>query len=355
MKTSLIIAAISLMLVGGITFDAAAAGGSDPATRGGERGWTATTVAEGLDYPWDIVRDRDRFILTEKAGSIVMIEAGGLRRTALRTSAPLRTDGGAGLLGIALAPSFAATGEAFVYHSYEANGAPLNRVIKVRFDGQAWHEADVLIDAIPGHRLYNGGRIAIAPDGHLYVTTGWTEDYRLPQDLSSLAGKVLRVALDAAVPADNPFSGSLVYSYGHRNPQGLAWDPSGQLFVAEHGQSALDEINRVLAGANYGWPLISGSETRAGMEAPHVHSGRTTWAPSGIAFLNGTLLVSTLQMRGIYAVDQASRELSSIFGTGERYRHVLPVGDDLFVITTNRSPRASGPSRDRLLRLSRSP
>lgn len=115
------------------------------------------------------------------------------------------------------------------------------------FDDSAWRETGILVDDIPGHRLYNGSRIAIGPDGHLCVTAGWTENHDLPPSLDSLAGEVLRVTLDDVVPADNPFPGSPVYSYGHRNPQGLAWSPAGELFVSEHGQSALDEFNRVEA------------------------------------------------------------------------------------------------------------
>ncbi|MDX3924725.1 MAG: sorbosone dehydrogenase family protein [Shinella sp.] len=320
---------------------------------GGEA-WTSTVVADDLDYPWDVVSDGDRLILTEKAGAIVTIEDGELRRLPFEASVPLRTEGGAGLLGIALAPDFSETGKAFLYYSYESATGPANRVVTARFEEGAWRETGAVIDRIPGHRLYNGGRIAIGPDGHLYVTTGWTENRERPQNLASLAGKVLRLTLDGAVPADNPFPGSPVYSYGHRNPQGLAWSPEGELFVAEHGQSALDEVNLVRPGGNYGWPVISGDETREGMEAPFVHSGRTTWAPAGVAFSGNELLVTALQGRGLYVLDRRNRRLAPVFGTDERYRHVLAKDGDLYVITTNRSPRSQGPSRDRLLRLSRS-
>lgn len=116
----------------------------------------------------------------------------------------------------------------------------------------------MLLEGIPGHPLYNGGRVDIGPDAHLYVTTGWTEKSELPQDLGSLAGKVLRMTRDGRVPEDNPFKSSYVYSYGHRNPQGLARNDAGDLFVVEHGQIGRDEINLIRPGANYGWPLVSG-------------------------------------------------------------------------------------------------
>lgn len=354
MKTFL--ASPALVLISVVCLASASfAQGATPILDRGQNGWTSETVADGLDYPWDVVRDGDRLILTEKAGNVVIVDDGEIRRFAVETSAPLRAEGGAGLLGLALASDFSESGRAFFYYSYEAESGPANRVVSASFDGSAWRETGILVDAIPGHRLYNGGRIAIGPDSHLYVTTGWTENYDLPQNLDSLAGKVLRVTLDGEVPSDHPFAGSPIYSYGHRNPQGLAWSPKGELFVSEHGQAALDEINLVEAGGNYGWPGIQGNETRDGMQTPFVHSGNSTWAQSGIAFAGEELLLAALQGRGLYVLDQENRTLRPVFETGERYRQVLPVGDDLYVITTNRSPRGQGPSSDSLIRLSPTP
>lgn len=328
------------------------AGDAKPIPGMTSRDWTVEVVTEDLDYPWDIERSGDRIFMTEAAGTIVSIANGRLTRHAVETSDPIVREGGGGLLGMALSANFQASGLAYVYHSYRSASGLTNKVIQARFDGRSWRETRVLLEGIPGHRLYNGGRIAIGPDGHLYVTTGWTENGRLPQDLGSLAGKVLRMMLDGQVPADNPFRGSYVYSYGHRNPQGLAWNDAGELFVAEHGQSGHDEINRIRPGANYGWPLISGDERREGMEAPLLHSGNDTWAPSGIAFAGKDLVVAALVGRGLYVFDEAAGALKPIFTAGDRFRDVLPAGPDLYVITTNRSPRAEGPSQDRLLRLS---
>ncbi len=314
--------------------------------------WRVEIVADGLDYPWDIERAGDRFLITEAAGNVVVLENGAPRRYQLQTSVPIARVGGGGLLGMTVSPDFENSGLAYFYHTYEDGSALANKVIQARFDGNTWRETATLISGIPGHRLYNGGRVAIGPDNYLYVTTGWTENRALPQDRSSLAGKVLRLATDGQVPEDNPFPGSPVYSLGHRNPQGIAWNQAGEMFVAEHGQSAHDEINRVTAGGNYGWPSITGDERREGMEPPWIHSGSETWAPSGIAFRGSELLVAALVGRGLYMHDETRRELVPVFQSQNRLRDVLPVGQDIYVLTTNRSPRGEGPSPDNLLRLS---
>ena len=184
----------------------------------------------------------------------------------------------------------------------------------------------------------------IGPEGLLYVTTGWTENGSLPQDLSSLAGKVLRMTRDGRVPGDNPFKGSYVYSYGHRNPQGLAWNAAGDLFIAEHGQSGHDEINLIKPGANYGWPLVSGA--KGDQEWSYPASLRQRYLGSIRCHVRGTRTArgGTCQAR-LYAFDASTGSMKLVFSSGDRLRDVMAVGRELYVITTNRSPRDHGPSR----------
>lgn len=308
------------------------------------------TVVEGLDYPWDIGISDGGLILTEKGGAIVQVDAEGrIVRRQLETIVPIHSDRGRGLLGMAMAPD--RSGTLYLYHSVRANGALSNRVIMARLDGDVWRETGDVISGIPGHPLYNGGRIAFGPDGMLYVTTGWIERSDLPQDRTSLAGKVLRLMPDGSVPADNPFAGSPVWSMGHRNPQGLAWDDQGQLFVTEHGGGGHDEINRIVPGANYGWPDYQGDASADGITRSEVHSGGSTWAPSGLVFHDGNFLVAALRSEGLLRWAHGEREVRTLANIGIRMRDLVIRDGVIYAITTERSPRGDGPSRDRLMRI----
>lgn len=319
--------------------------------------WNVTVISDQLIYPWEVRISSGTLIITEADGNIVLVDSTRrLQRYAVQTSERVVHDGGSGLLGLALAQDFATSGTAFAYYTYNRGTGLINRIVRLHFNGTTWSEAGILLDNIPGHRLYNGGRLAIGPDGFLYASTGWTASNSVPQDLNSLGGKILRLTTDGGFAPGNPFPQSYIYSYGHRNPQGLAWDAQGQLFAAEHGQSGNDEINRISAGSNYGWPLIQGDQQRDGMTAPYLHSGNSTWGPSGITFTDaGDLLVASLVQRGLYALNQNDRTLRQIFSSGERIRNVAADGNRLYVISTNTSPQASSQSStpDRLLLLER--
>lgn len=305
-------------------------------------------IHDGLDYPWDVEVHDGTVYITEKKGNLVILEDDEVRRVAVRTSAPTLDNRGGGLLGMALRPDFDATRRMVLYQHIGTAASRSNRVIEAELDGDVLRETRVLLDGIPGHPLYNGGRVAFGRDGMLYVTTGWTEDRALPQDLNSLAGKILRLTPDGKVPADNPFDGSPVWSYGHRNPQGLAWDAEGRLFAAEHGQAGNDEVNRIEPGGNYGWPLVQGDQTDEGFVPPLAHSGGSTWAPSGLAWQADRLLVAGLRVEGLLGIGPDGTA-SIAHDVGERTRDIAVTPDGVYAITTARSPRGDGPSRDRLV------
>ncbi len=225
----------------------------------------------------------------------------------------------------------------------------------------------IVLDLIPGHRIHNGGRIRFGPDGKLYITTGDAGQPQLAQDLQSLAGKILRANADGSVPADNPFPRSLVYSFGHRNPQGLTWHPlTKDLYATEHGPSGHDEINLIKAGANYGWPIVVGRGNNQEFTDPIYETGQSTWAPSGVTFYkapsvsrwNLSLFVATLRGKHIRVildpmqpglVNSTNVLFSDYFG---RIRDVAQGPDGyLYLATSNRDGRGNARVEDdRILR-----
>ena len=250
----------------------------------------ATTVASELSIPWEIVfLPSGEMLVTERSGSLVRVRGGVKEPIPI---AGVRHSGEGGLLGVALHPAYESNGFIYLYFSTTNAGRAVNQVMRYVLRGSVFTEDKLILGNIPAAGNHNGGRIAFGPDGFLYVTTGDAGRSDWAQDKYSLAGKILRVTADGEIPEDNPFNNE-VYSYGHRNPQGLAWDNLGRLWSTEHGRSGLqsgyDEINLIEKGGNYGWPDIEGDETREGMLRPILHSGPdTTWAPAGIVFLPAT-------------------------------------------------------------------
>jgi aldose sugar dehydrogenase len=330
------------------------------------------TVAENLEVPWAIAFAPDgRMFVTERTGKVRVIEDGILQSEPMLTLNVGRVEGG--LLGIALDPDFETNSYVYLYYTYSEFLSTYNRVSKFSESNNKLHDEVILIDKIPGAAVHDGGRIKFGPDGKLYVTTGDAANAMLSQDLNSLAGKILRINPDGTIPEDNPFSNSLVYSYGHRNPQGLDWDPtSGSLVISEHGPSgdrgfAHDEFNLIMAGQNYGWPYVVGDEFDPKFTSPLFHTGNVAWAPSGAVFYNqdkipslqGKFLVANLRGTHIHVFDFDTEKnvlaseghiLDASFG---RLRDVA-VGNDgyLYVLTSNRDGRGSPTTNDdRILRI----
>ena len=292
----------------------------------------AELVAEELKAPWALDFAPDgRIFITEKEGNIRVIVDGELQDAPYLVIEEVTPEGEGGLLGLAVDPNFAANGYIYVYHTYkQASVALANRVVRWQDDGSTATNPAIILDNIPGNRIHNGGRLKFGPDGKLYVTIGDAASRILAQDLSSLAGKILRLNTDGSVPSDNPFADSPVYSYGHRNPQGLAWHPeTGDLFATEHGPVGHDEVNLIIPGGNYGWPEVGGDEVGEGFIPPVLHSGIETWAPSGAAFYDGDVMPASWKGRLLFAALRGQRIVWVNFRDPE-FQHVQQQ-DYLFV------------------------
>lgn len=278
-------------------------------------------IASGLEVPWAVAQAPDgRLFVTERPGRvrIVRLGGGGLQpQPWANVPARANPDAERGLLGIALDPDFARNGFVYLYYSYAGpGGATLNRLVRLRDNNGTGTDETILVDNIPGSANHDGGRIAFGPDGKLYVATGDGEQQNRAQDRGSLGGKILRLEKDGTVPADNPIAGSSVYSLGHRNGQGLAFHPDTRvLYQTEHGPSGFfpaccqDEVNRIEAGANYGWPTVTGRPGDPRFRDPILSSGSfDTWAPSGAAFvtrpgpLRGSLLFANLRAQHLHRI-----------------------------------------------------
>lgn len=323
-------------------------------------------IASGLEAPWAVAVAPDgRLFVTERPGRvrIVRLGAGGGLQAQVWARVPARAnpDAERGLLGLALDPDFARNGFVYLYYSYAgAGGATLNRVVRMHDTNGVGADETILLDNIPGSSNHDGGRIVFGPDGKLYVATGDGEQQARAQDRSSLGGKILRLEKDGSVPADNPFTGSPVFSLGHRNVQGLAFQPdTGVLYATEHGPSGFfpaccqDEVNRIEAGANYGWPTVTGKPGDQRFRDPIAWSGNVdTWAPSGAAFatrpgpLRGSLLFAALRGQHLHrivftpdgrGVAFEERLIANQYG---RLRDVYEISTGEFlVLTSNRDGR----------------
>ncbi|WP_052360568.1 PQQ-dependent sugar dehydrogenase [Oceanobacillus manasiensis] len=303
-------------------------------------------VATQLDAPWAIEMHEGKLYVSERPGAIVTITDGDQERKPVELEANLSQQAEAGLLGIALPDSFSDNGIALAYYSYEVNGTYYQRVVELEETEDSWQEVSTILDEIPGGQVHQGGRIKIGPDEKLYVTTGDASVPENSQDLESLAGKILRINTDGTVPEDNPFEDSYIYSYGHRNPQGLAWDENDTLYATEHGSDAHDEINLIEPGENYGWPVIQGDETEEDMVTPLVHSGEETWAPSGMANLHGNFFFAALRGESLMRFNPMNKTINTVLEDKGRIRDVYAVENGLYFITNNTDGRGNPSEED---------
>jgi glucose/arabinose dehydrogenase len=329
----------------------AAPAGTSPGTgdTNEDTGGDAEVVVDGLEAPWSLTFHGDTPLVSERdTARILELDDSGAREVATVTEA---TPGGeGGLLGIA-----AHDDHLYVY--YTASGE--NRIERHELTGQpgalGLGPPETVLDGLPAAAIHNGGRIAFGPDGMLYATVGDADEPDSAQDLDSLAGKILRMGPEGQVPVDNPFEGSLVYSYGHRNPQGIAWAADGTLYASELGQDTWDELNIIEPGGNYGWPAAEGAVDREGFVDPVQQWPPADASPSGIAVTDDAVHIANLRGERLRDVPLTDHSTSTVRFSGDhgRLRDVVIAPDGaLWLLTNNTDGRgAPAPDDDRILRV----
>lgn len=313
-----------------------------------------TVVAEGLAAPWDIAFvDADTALVSQRdSGDVIEVSSDGTKRV-IGVIEDVDARGEAGLHGLAVH-------DGYLYAYYGTTED--NRVDRFELTGESGTlglgQREEIVSGLPIGNVHNGGRIAFGPDGKLYLAGGDFQELRdakYTQDPNHPAGKILRYNPDGTVPADNPWSGSPAYSMGHRNVQGLAWAEDGTMYAAEFGQDEWDELNKITAGGNYGWPTVEGKGGSAEFTDPVQQWRPAAASPSGMAYVGGTLYIANLRGERIRTVDVADDTTSETHFTGRfgRLRHVEAAPDgSLWVLTNNTDGR--GQQRegdDKILRI----
>lgn len=303
-----------------------------------------TVLATGLQIPWSIAFNGSTPLISERGTArIQAVDANGAL-TAIATLSGVSGTGEGGLLGIAVRDGY--------LYAYFTAGAE-NRIARYPLTGTGaatrLGTAQPLLSGIPAGSNHNGGRLAFGPDGMLYASTGDAGATSRAQDLNSLGGKILRLTPDGRVPADNPFVGSYVYSYGHRNVQGLAWASDGAMYASEFGQNTWDELNLIKAGGNYGWPTVEGKAGNSRYTDPLQQWPTAEASPSGIAISGGNLYIANLRGERLRKVPLSAPGTSSEFYVQQygRLRDVTVAPDGrLYIITNNTDGRGTPKAGD---------
>lgn len=334
-------------------------------------------VATGLEVPWGLAfLPNKNLLFTERPGRVRLIENGKLRAEPVFVVPDVEPSSESGLMDVSLHPDFKTNGFVYLAYAYASDGKRV-KVVRYKFDGNKFSDSKTIIENIPAAPNHAGTRARFGPDGKLYVTTGDSTTWELAQDNNSLAGKTLRLNDDGTVPKDNPFAGRAgyrpeIFSTGHRNAQGLAWQPgSGLMFQTEHGPSGFegkgggaDEVNIVERGKNYGWPTIYGAKAQAGLEPPLLEY-TPSCAPASGAFYNadqlpafkGNFFFGCLRGARLIRIVLDGRKVVSqenlMSDTYGRIREVAEGPDGyLYFSTSNRDGRGS-PAKDddRIMRI----
>lgn len=302
-------------------------------------------IAKNLEIPWEIAfLPSGEVLVTERPGRLLII---GKDRIVIEIDG-VEHRGEGGLLGMALHPDYISNNWIYLYLTSKEGNKIINRVERYKLQNHILSERKIIINDIPGANYHDGGRIEFGPDGYLYVSTGDAGDSAKAQDKNSFNGTILRVTDEGLIPVSNPFN-SLVFSYGHRNVQGLTWDEQGNLWATEHGRSGFksgfDELNKIEIGQNYGWPIIEGDETKDDMMTAVLHSGETDiWAPAGAEYIGGSIFFAGLRGEALYEaviVNQKVLEIKMHFREELGRLRAVRLGPDgyLYITTSNRDGR----------------
>ena len=325
---------IAIVVVSALALVVACA--NDVESRGQPNGG-ADDIATNLAVPWGIafLGDGSALIAERDSAAVKHLASGAVTDAGAVAGVAPRGEGG--LLGLATSGQ--------TVFAYITTGQD-NRVVRMRFDGGALTGQAPIFTGIPAGSRHDGGRIAFGPDGKLYVATGEIGNPELAQDRSSLGGKILRINPDGSTPSDNPDPASPVWSYGHRNIQGLAWDSAGRLWATEYGADRVDELNLIQPGGNYGWPMAEGRSDEPGLINPVIEWPTGAASPSGLAYFGGSLWVACLRGQRLYQIPVgggAVGDPAALFvGQYGRLRTVVPAPNGtLWFSTSNRDGRGS--------------
>ncbi|MFD3442093.1 PQQ-dependent sugar dehydrogenase [Streptomyces sp. NPDC058685] len=336
-----------------------AASPSAPPAKGSVK--VVSTLTENLKSPWGVaaLADGDLLVGSRDEGTVTRVDVETGKQTEIGSVPGVSPEGEGGLLGLAVSPNFASDHQVYAYFTTESD----NRIARMLYDerkppGQQLGAPDTVLRDIPKGSIHNGGRIAFGPDKMLYAGTGETGETGLAQDKKSLGGKILRMTPDGQPVHGNPDADSVVYSWGHRNVQGLAWDSEKRLWASEFGQNTWDELNLIEPGKNYGWPEVEGKGGGSGFVQPVAVWKTSEASPSGIAYAEGSIWMAGLRGERLWRIPLAGTKASAdpqsfLAEEHGRLRTVLAVGgSELWLVTSetdNRGTPAAGD--DKILKL----
>ena len=309
-------------------------------------------LARRLEVPWGVafLPSGSALVAQRRSGVVVLVSPTG-RESVVGRVPGVVDQGEGGLLGLAVD-----TEEPSRVYAYLTSSAGDNRVVALRLSGGRLRLERALLTGIPSGRRHNGGRLVVGPDGRLWIGTGDAGDTGRAQRRNDLGGKILRIGRDGSIPADNPF-GTPVWSYGHRNVQGLAFDSAGRLWATEFGQDTYDELNLIRRGGDYGWPVVEGRGRDPRYIDPQVVWRTDDASPSGLAIVGDVAFVGALKGRRLWQVPlaggRAGAPEAALAGRFGRLRTVVSAPDGtLWVTTSNRDGRGDPTADDdRILRV----